>query len=69
MNGERIARLHDRDHEVELHERIVRARVENVLHDLRWLVEEGRLDANNNAWRFALNAQANAQALARKIGL
>lgn len=64
-----IKRLPERDVVLGVHGRLVRARIENVLHDLTWLVEHGRLDVTNNAWRFALNAQANAQALARKVGL
>lgn len=50
-------------------ERIVRARVENVVTDLRWLVEHGHLNTTDNAFRFAVNAQANAEALARKVGV
>lgn len=52
-----------------LRERIVRARVENIVQDLRWLVEHGQLSTTDNAFRFAVNAQANAEALARKVGL
>lgn len=50
-------------------ERLVRARVENIVQDLRWLVECGNLNTTDNAFRFAVNAQANAEALARKVGV
>lgn len=52
-----------------LNERIVRAKVENIVTDLRWLVEHGHLNTTDNAFRFAVNAQANAEALARKVGV
>lgn len=69
MSGDMIEYSPERQVEVNVHDRLVRARVENVVSDLAWLVEYGKLDVTNNAWRFALNAHANAQALARKIGL
>lgn len=68
-NADLIKRLPERNVVENVRERLVRARIESVLSDLAWLVEEGGLDVTNNARRFALNAQANAQALARKVGV
>lgn len=62
-------RKRNEHHVPSVHERLIRSRVENVLTDLRWLVNEGHLSLETNARQFAVRAWTNAEALAAAVGL